>query len=171
MAGTKRHRDISDIGEDRPTKLAALTDVRDRDAGCDEPVGGATGPLAGMTSISSRLRKPSTRNVRAPLAINPVNANVTTRKKRSASAPPKDLRPPVAGIVKGHRVHETEAAANAVNKSAKTKSTKAADDDPRWRRFEAQRNGTAQAPGTNRTRRKSSYSACTLILPKTPTSR
>jgi hypothetical protein len=152
MAGIKRQRDIEDIG-DRPAKLPAMHGAQE---------GFNIGPVdpprskSSLATTSTRLRAPSTRNNRQPFTSNTANAHVTTRKKRSTSAPPKDLRPPATGIIKGQRTADVEVVSTALNNSTKSRHQKGSDDDPRWQRFEAQRSaGTSTR--VSKTRSKSHY--------------
>lgn len=135
MAGTKRHRDIDDIGE-RPGKLSTMYGSYEE---YNIPLVDPQPSINAVPTASSKLRAPSTRNTRPPFnstAANGYSSNVTTRKKRSASAPPKDLRPPATGIIKGQRTAEPEAVTTRTTRSRH----KGGEDDPKWQRFEAQRN-------------------------------
>ena len=152
MAGIKRQRDIEDIG-DRPAKLPTIHGSQDEfNTGLVDP----PRSTSSLATTSSKLRAPSTRNNRQPFTSTVANSHVTTRKKRSASAPPKDLRPPAAGIIKGQRTADVEAVTATLNRSTKSKHQKGSDDDPRWQRFEAQRNAGTSAH-VSKTRRKSHY--------------
>ncbi|KAG8830611.1 kinesin-like nuclear fusion protein [Serendipita sp. 399] len=150
MAGIKRPREIEDIG-DRVFKMPpfALTGVDLNDDPTQQLEREATSTATNLehTGVSSKLRPPSSRSTRAPLATNVLNTNVTTRKKRSTSVPPKDMRPQPSGIVKGQRMVDGD----ALGKSGK-RVPKSTEDDPRWQRFEAQRNTDSGALRSNRGR-------------------
>jgi hypothetical protein len=150
-AGAKRSRDLEDLG-DKASKLFALSSVQEVE---EQPLGQQeydeddTAPSATPTDStratrSSRLKQPSSKPTRQPLATNPAISNVTTRKRRSTrsttTAAAKELRPPPSGIIKGQRTADAEIVNNALNKSVKGKATKGGEDDPKWQRFEAARN-------------------------------
>ncbi|PVF97935.1 kinesin-domain-containing protein [Serendipita vermifera] len=147
LAGAKRSRDIQDIGDKAP-KLLALSSVQEveeaQEQGEDEGPPPTTPASSTRTTRSTKLKQPSERPTRQPLATNPVISNVTTRKRRSTrsttTAAAKELRPPPSGIIKGQRTAEVEAVNNALSKSAKGKATESSEDDPKWQRFEAARN-------------------------------
>ncbi|KAG8777721.1 kinesin-like nuclear fusion protein [Serendipita sp. 398] len=150
MAGIKRPRELEDIG-DRVHKMPpfATTGADLNDDPTRQSQGETDSAAADQIqpSASSKLRPPSSRSTRAPLSTNTLNSNVTTRKKRSTSVPPKEIRPPPSGIVKGQRTVD----ADALNKSGK-RVPKSTEDDPRWQRFEAQRNAGSGVHGSNRGR-------------------
>lgn len=105
---------------------------------------GDVASAASSSTTSSKLRPPSSRGMRAPLVPNPLNTNVTTRKRRSVSVPPKDVKPAPSGIIRGQRTADIEATAEAVNKAIRTRAQREAVEDPKWQQFEARRNA-----GTN----------------------
>ncbi len=81
--------------------------------------------------------------------------NVTIRPKRSTSAPPKDAKSAPSGIIRGFRaLGENVQKENPLTKSGKGKLPKLDEEDLRWERFEAQRNGGTKKHRTDRAKRK-----------------